>query len=81
MRDKIKQEILNCLQKETGDSGLSVDDIASKIGSRDIPLVKDIVQDLFSEGILIESGHTVKPFKKYKVQKPGQDLLGKSTFK
>jgi hypothetical protein len=81
MRDKIKQEILNCLQKETGDSGLSVDDIASKIGSRDIHLVKDIVQELFSESRLIESSHSVKSYKKYKVQKPGQDLLGKSTFK
>jgi hypothetical protein len=81
MRDKIKQKIRDCLQKETGDSGLSVDDIASKIGSQDIRLVKDLVKELFSESILIESSHTVKPFKKYRVQKSGQDLLGKSTFK
>ncbi len=77
MRDKIKQEILNCLQKETGSSGLSVDDIASKIGSQNITLVKNLVQELFSEGKLIESGHTVKSYKKYMVQKSGQDLLGK----
>jgi hypothetical protein len=77
MRYKIKQEILNCLQKETGDSGLSADDIASKIGSQNIPLVKDLVRELFSEGKLIESGHTVKSYKKYKVQKSGQDLLGR----
>jgi molecular chaperone DnaK (HSP70) len=76
MRDKIKQKIMDCLQKENGDSGLSIDDIALKIGSQDIPLVKDIVQELFSESRLIESSHAVKPYKKYKVQKQGQDLLG-----
>jgi hypothetical protein len=76
MRDKIKQDILTCLQKDLSNSGLSVDDIASKIGSQNIHLIKDLVQELFSEGKLIESSHSTKSYKKYKVQKPGQDLLG-----
>jgi len=76
MKDTIKHKILNCLQVDSGSSGLSIDDIASKIDSKDISLIKDLVHELFSEGKLIESGHTTKSYKKYKVQKPGQDLLG-----
>ncbi|HKJ82189.1 MAG TPA: hypothetical protein VJ954_09205 [Ignavibacteriaceae bacterium] len=77
MRDKIKQDILTCLQKDLSNSGLSVDDIASKIGSQNIHLIKDLVQELFSEGKLIEKAHTIKPDKRYKVQKLGQELLGR----
>jgi|WetSurMetagenome_2_1015567.scaffolds.fasta_scaffold00004_23 hypothetical protein len=72
----IKHKILNCLQEDSGSSGLSIDDIATKIDNKDISIIKDLVQELFSEGKLIESSHSTKSYKKYRVEKPGQDLLG-----
>jgi len=75
MSDKIKQEILSCLQQDFSDAGLSIEAIASKIGSRDIRLIKITAKKLFEEGTLIESGHNNK-HKRYKLQKLGQDLLG-----
>jgi len=77
MRNNIKQDILSCLQQEMDNSGLSVKDIALKIDCQDFRLIEDIVRKLFEEGTLIESGHTARHYKKYKIQKPGQDLLGR----
>ncbi len=76
MRDKIKQDILSCLEQDTSNFGITVKDIALKIDYRDIRIVQDLVQELYSEGKIIEKSYSAGHNKKYKVSKTGQDLLG-----
>ena len=72
----LKQKIINFLDNDTSKFGLTPEEISIGINHSNTAIVKNTLQELASEGIIIQKSYATPDVIRYKIQKPGQDFIG-----